>query len=178
MTEEAKEMSELGPVQMLVLDFPENRFTGEILPELRRLREHDIVRLVDLLIVTKDDEGNVAVVQHSDLTQEEATQFGAIAGALVGLGYAGEEGAEAGAVSGAVALEDRHVFDDQEAWYVADAIPNGSTAAIALLEHRWAIPLRDAIMRAGGVALADEWIHPKDLIAVGLKAAEGAEAKA
>ena len=178
MTTEPKEMGELGPVQMLVLDFPENRFTGEILPELRRLREHDIVRLIDLLFVTKDEEGDIAVLQHSDLTQEEAMQFGAIAGALIGLGFGGEEGAEAGAVSGAEALEDRHVFDEGEAWYVADAIPNGSSAAVALLEHRWAIPLRDAIVRAGGMALADEWIHPKDLVAVGLKAAEGAEAKA
>ncbi|MCU0302374.1 MAG: hypothetical protein MUF35_12395, partial [Candidatus Nanopelagicales bacterium] len=54
-----------------------------------------------------------------------------------------------------------------EVWYIADAIPEGSTAAICLLEHRWAIPLRNAIMDAGGVALADKWLHPQDLLAVG-----------
>ena len=55
-------------------------------------------------------------------------------------------------------------------------IPDGATVAIGLIEHRWAMGLRDAIGRAGGFVLADEWIHPKDLIAVGFKAAEGAKA--
>ena len=70
--------------------------------------------------------------------------------------------------AGAAAGEDGHLIPDAEAWYVADVIPTGSTAAIVLLEHLWAIPLRDAIVDAGGVALADEWIHPSDLIAAGL----------
>jgi uncharacterized membrane protein len=161
----------MGPVQMLVVGFEESRFKGEILPELQRLKEHDIIRLIDLLVVMKDGDGNLNVLQQSDLTQEEAMEFGAIAGALIGLGTGGEEDMEAGAVLGAAALEDGHVFDDSEVWYVADAIPNGGSAAIALIEHRWAIPLRDAIVGAGGVALADEWIHPQDLVAVGLKAA-------
>ena len=63
------------------------------------------------------------------------------------------------------------MFDEDEVWYVIDSIPNGTAAAIALLEHRWAIPLRDAIVRAGGFTIADEWIHAKDLVAVGLMAA-------
>ena len=54
-----------------------------------------------------------------------------------------------------------------EEWYVADAIPPGTTAAVALIEHVWASPLRDAIVRAGGLTLADQWIHPADLVAVG-----------
>jgi hypothetical protein len=54
------------------------------------------------------------------------------------------------AVRGAEALEGGHVFDEEDVWYAADAIPNGSAAAIALIEHRWAIPLRDAIIDAGG----------------------------
>jgi hypothetical protein len=55
---------------------------------------------------------------------------------------------------------------------VADAIPNGTAAGIALIEHRWAIPLRDAIARAGGIPLADEWIHATDLVGIGLVGAE------
>ena len=65
-------------------------------------------------------------------------------------------------------MADGHLIPEEDAWYVADAIPNGSAAAIILLEHLWAIPLRDAIVDAGGIALADEWIHAKDLIAVGV----------
>ena len=161
----------MGPVQMLVIGFEGNNFTGEILPELQRLKEHDVVRLVDLLFVMKDDDGEIAILQASDLSQDEAMEFGAVVGALVGLGAAGEEGAEAGAIVGAEELADGHVFDEEQAWYVADAIPNGTSAAIALLEHVWAVPFRDSIMRAGGVLLADEWIHPADLVAVGLKGA-------
>ncbi len=161
-----------GPVQMLVVGFEEPNFTGKIAAELQRLREQDLIRLIDLLVVNKDDDGNITAIQTSDLSQDEAMEFGAIAGALIGFGVEGEEGIEAGAIAGAEALADGHAIGDEEVWYVEDAIPNGSAAAVVLIEHRWAIPLRDSIVEAGGVALADEWIHPKDLIAVGLEAAE------
>jgi uncharacterized membrane protein len=161
-----------GPVQILVIGFDEPNFTGEIREELERLREHDVVRLIDLIVVRKDDEGNVTRLRHSDLSQEELEDFGAIVGALIGVGADGEEGATAGAVLGAAAMEDGQVFDDAETWYVDDAIPPGTAAAVALLEHRWAIGLRDAIRNANGFHLADAWIHPADLVAIGLASKE------
>ena len=164
---------ELGPVQMLVLEFDRDRLTGEILPELKRLRDKDIIRLVDLFVVEKDEDGRVRAVEASDLTPDEATEYGAVAGALIGFGSAGEEGAEAGAQAGAEAVPEGGLVDTDEVWYVSDVIPAGSLAAIALIEHRWAIPLRDAVAGAGGVALADEWIHPEDLVAIGAVAAAG-----
>jgi uncharacterized membrane protein len=161
----------LGPVQMLVVGFTGDRFTGEILAELKRLADEDVVRLVDLMVVRKDASGEVESLQQSDLSEDEAMEFGAIVGALMGFGADGEEGAMAGAEAGAEALADGHVFDDDEKWFLADAIPEGQAAAIALLEHRWAIPLRAAIERAGGKVVADEWVHPTDLVAVGVEAA-------
>ena len=158
----------MGPVQMMVLGFSEPEFTGKIAAELDKLREHEFVRIVDALVVKKADNGDITALQVSDLTADEATEMGAIAGALVGLG-AGD--AEAGAELGALEAADGHLIPDEEAWYVAETIPNGSAAAILLLEHLWAIPLRDAIVDAGGIALADEWIHPADLVAIGLEAA-------
>jgi uncharacterized membrane protein len=163
---------EFGPVQMLVVGFENGKFSGEILAELRRLREHDIVRLVDLLFVAKDESGEIEAIEHSDLAEDEAEAFGALAGALIGMGAAGEEGAEAGAAQGTATVEERgSVMDPDNVWYVADTIPPGTSAGIALLEHRWAIPLRDAIERAGGDALVDTWIHPRDLVAAGAEAA-------
>jgi hypothetical protein len=94
---------------------------------------------------------------------------------LIGVGSDGEEGAEAGAVLGAAAMEGGHVFEANDMWYVDDAIPPGTAAAIALLDHRWAIGLREAIRDAGGFHLADAWIHPADLIAIGVTSAEDAE---
>ena len=158
----------LGPVQMLVVGFEGDHFTGEIREELSRLRENEIARLIDLLLVKKNKDGEIEVVQQSDLDQDEAEQFGAIVGALVGFGAEGDEGVERAAIAGAQELEDGHVFDDHAVWYLSDAIPNGTAAAVALIEHRWAIPLRDKIANAGGITLADEWIHAADLIAIGL----------
>jgi uncharacterized membrane protein len=157
----------LGPVQMLIVGFTGDNFDGSIMKELDRLKEHDIVRLIDLLFVKKNEDGEIEVQQRSDLSGDEAEEFGAIVGALVGFGADGEEGAEYGALQGAAELEDGHVFDDEAVWYLGDAIPDGTAAAVALLEHRWAIPLRDKIAQAGGLTLSDAWIHVADLVAVG-----------
>lgn len=165
-----------GPVQMLVLEFDRERMTGEILPEIRRLKDAGVIRLIDLLVVQKHENGDIEAIQDSDLTREESMEFGALIGALVGFGHGGMDEAELGAVAGAAELEDGHVFHDTEVWYLGDAIPDGSYAAVALIEHLWAIPLRDKIVEAGGITLADEWIHPADLMAVGAAAHDMADA--
>jgi uncharacterized membrane protein len=166
-------MEEFGPVQILVVGFEGTTFTGEVLRELARLKEQDIIRLIDLVVVAKDEDGEVTAVETTDLSPEESVQFGAIAGALIGLGAAGEEGLEEGAIAGAeAAIESEGEFLSDEMWTIADTIPTGMTAAVALIEHRWAIPLRDAIRGKGGIPLADSWIHPEDLVAIGAIAAE------
>jgi uncharacterized membrane protein len=164
-----------GPVQMLVVGFTNTEFTGEIMEELKRLKEADIVRLVDMIVVRKQD-GQVETIQVSDLSVEEAEDFGALVGALIGAGMGEEEGVEAGLIAGAEAGSDGHVIDESEVWYLADAVPEGTTAAVALLEHRWAIPLREKIVAKDGIVLADAWIHPADLVAIGAIAAEAAGA--
>jgi uncharacterized membrane protein len=169
----------IGPVQLLVLGFQDPDFQGEVLAELDRLKESDIVRVIDAIVVYKDGDGDVAVLKRSDLSDAEASEFGATVGALVGLGAAGEEGAEAGAEVGAAAMsEGATVFSEEDAWDVVEDIPPKTAAALVLLEHRWAIPLRDSIHRAGGFRIADGFIHPLDLVAVGVLAAEEAEAMA
>ena len=67
------------------------------------------------------------------------------------------------------------IFDEDEAWDVLSEIPNNSAAALILLEHNWAVGLRDAVYRAGGFRISDGWISPLDLVAVGLLAAEEAK---
>jgi uncharacterized membrane protein len=166
----------IGPVQLLVVGFDDPQFNGDVLAELDRLRAGDVVRVLDMLVVRKDGEGNVERLQRSDLTGDEAAELGAIVGALVGLGAPGAEGAEPGAILAAAGVRgaEEHMLSEDDFWYVDDAIPNGSAAAIALIEHRWAIGLRDAIRNAGGFHVADSWVHPADLVAVGLMAAEEA----
>jgi uncharacterized membrane protein len=163
---------------MLVVGFDDPKFTGEIRNELTRLRENDVIRLIDVLAVWKDADGRIEAVQASDLSLGEAEELGAVVGALIGVGLAGEEGAELGAAAGAAAGEDGHLIDEDEMWDIAETIPNGSAAAIALIEHRWAIPLKEAIGRAGGFPLSDAWVHPLDLVAVGLLTADELETRA
>jgi uncharacterized membrane protein len=156
------------------VSFAEPDFRGEVLEELKRLRDSGVVRLIDALVVQKDLDGDLAAVQWSDLSVEESEEFGAVVGALLGLGMAGTEGMEAGAIAGAKAGADGHVLD-AEMWDVADLIEPGSAAAVALIEHVWARPLRDAIARAGGIPLSDAWVHPIDLIEIGLLASDELE---
>jgi uncharacterized membrane protein len=157
-----------GPVQLLVVGFDRTEFDGQIMPEFERLKELGTIRLIDLLFVRKQD-GQVETIQTSDLSTDEAEDFGALVGALIGAGMGEEETVEAGLELGAAAGADGHVIDE-DVWYLADAIPEGTSAGVALIEHTWAIPLRDKLQAAGGALLADAWIHPADLVAVGAAA--------
>jgi uncharacterized membrane protein len=167
----------IGPVQLIVLGFNHPNFHGEIIAELERLRESDTVRVIDSLAVYKDADGNLEVEHLSNLTPEEAIEYGTKIGALIGLGIEGEEGMEAGAELGAeqAAEEGIHPLSGAEEWDVLEDIPNDSAAALILLEHHWAVPLRDAIARAGGFRVSDGFISPLDLVAIGMMTAEEAK---
>lgn len=167
----------IGPVQLLVLGFKSPDFHGEVIEELDRLNESGAVNVIDALAVYKDVAGEIEVMHLSNLTKDEAIELGSKVGALIGLGIEGEEGAEIGAEVGAeqAAEEGVQFFTDEEAWDVLEEIPNDSAAALLLLEHQWAIPLRDAIARAGGFRISDGYISPLDLVAIGLVSAEEAQ---
>jgi uncharacterized membrane protein len=166
----------IGPVQLIVLGFSHPEFHGEVIAELERLRESDTVRVIDALAVYKDADGEFAVEHLSNLSEQEAIELGSKVGALVGLGIEGEQGIEAGAQAGAeAAAEGVQVFSDEEAWDVLGEIPNDSAAALILLEHHWAVPLRDAIERAGGFRISDGFISPLDLVEIGWVSAEEAK---
>ena len=166
----------IGPVQLIVLGFSHPNFHGEVIAELERLHENGMVKVIDSLAVYKDADGELEVEHLSNLTEEEAIEVGSKIGALVGLGIAGEEGMEAGAEAGAEQAADEgiNVFGGEE-WDVLEDIPNDSAAALILLEHHWAVPLRDAIARAGGFRVSDGFISPLDLVGIGLMTAEEAK---
>lgn len=126
----------LGPLEYILIGFEGNRFTGQILPELRAARDKGIIRVIDLLLILKDEQGNTAVMELSDLSSEELEQLGPIAGDLLEV------------------LEQ----DDVEA--IASNIPNNSSAALLLIEQTWAVGLKKAIMDAGGIPLAGGLVAP------------------
>jgi uncharacterized membrane protein len=136
----------IGPVQVLVVGFDQPAFSGEILAEFTRLRHAGIVRLVDLLLVSRAGDGTVETLA-------------APAGVDAGLGGL------AAALLGRVDGEDEVDVDTAgvSMWSLADAVPPGSVAAVALIEHLWAGPLNAAIQKAGGAALDETWLAPDDL---------------
>jgi uncharacterized membrane protein len=167
----------IGPVQLIVLGFDHPDFHTAVIAELERLRESGAVRVIDSIAVYKDPGGGLEVEHLSNLTEQEAIELGSKIGALIGLGVEGEEGIEAGAVMGAglAAADGINVFAGAEEWDVLGDIPNDSAAALILLEHHWAVPLRDTIARAGGFRISDGFISPFDLVEIGLLSAEEAK---
>jgi|SRR5271165_6007262 len=168
----------IGPVQLIVLGFRNPDFHGEIIAELERLRASDTIRVIDSMVVYKDADGEIEVEHLSNLSKQEAIELGSKIGALIGLGIEGEEGAEAGAIAGAEAVDAAggvQVLTEEEAWDVLDDIPDGSAAALVLIEHHWAVPLRDAVIRAGGFRISDGFISPLDLVEIGLMEADEAK---
>ena len=165
----------IGPVQLLVIGFDHDDFHGQIKAELDRLSQSDIVRVIDVLFVRKHEDGSVERIHTDQLTEEQREEVGALVGALIGLGVDGIDGAEAGAALGSEEIAGGRSILSEEVWYFDDVLPAGTAAAVVLLEHRWAIGLQGLIRDAGGVNLADAWVHPLDLVAIGLMAAEEAE---
>ena len=167
----------IGPVQLIALGFSQPDFHGEIIAELERLHESGTVRVIDSLAVWKDADGEIEVMHLSNLSKDEAIELGSKVAALIGLGIDGEEGMVIGAEVGAeqATEEGVQVFSDEQAWDVLEDIPNDSAAALLLLEHHWAVPLRDAIARAGGFRVSDGFISPLDLVEIGLVTAEEAD---
>lgn len=167
----------VGPVEFLVIGFKHPDFRGEIIAELDRLKDSDTVRVIDSLAVYKDAAGDMKAMSLSNLSGDEAIEIGAKIAALIGLGMAGEEGMTAGAVLGAelAAEQGVRVFTEETAWEMLDEMPNDSAAAFILLEHHWAVPLRDAMVRANGFLIAEDFISPVDMVEIGLLEAEEAE---
>src|SRR5262245_10700583 len=171
------ETREFGPVQILTVAFDGNHFKGEILPELERLKLLGLIRVIDLLLIRKDSTGATATLTATDLDWEEAANFGAMVGGLIGWGVAGAEGAEIGWMAGAADSAAGHSLDEEHEFALVQAIPNNTSAAMVLIEHVWAKPLRAAIRRANGVEVANDWLRPDDLIRIGLTSGAAARAE-
>ncbi len=140
-------MSEIGPVEYMIVAFPGNKFTGEIAPALQELVESETIRIIDLAFVAKDEDGNVAGFELSDLDDE-------VQAALE------KAGAEAAGL-----------FNEEDLEAAADELEPNSSAALLVWEDLWAARLADSIRNAGGelydlgrvpheiVVAAREWAH-------------------
>jgi hypothetical protein len=117
----------LGPVEVVVIAFPGNRFTGGIIPELERLTGEGVVSVIDGLLVTRDGDGSTSFVELSEV----------------------DPGDDAAALARVLDRVEGLVSDEDVDALTADLEP-GSSAAILVFEHTWVKPLRDQIAASGG----------------------------
>jgi hypothetical protein len=133
----------VGPVEYLILGFPDNKFTGQMAPELAKLIESGLVRLIDLTFISKDADGNVSVVEY-DAVEELAA-------------FAGVEGEIGG------------ILTEDDIAHAAVSLEPNSSAALIIWEDTWAAPFAQAMRNANGVILEGGRI-PHELIAPALDA--------
>lgn len=122
----------LAPIELLVVGFPDNQFTGGILPELESLVENGVITVVDALLIVKDEDGTVDFLEVDQIDTDEG---------IAALRRLLDEG------NGLLSDEDVEEF--------AAALDPGSSAAALVFEHTWFKPLRDEILDSGGILLAN-----------------------
>jgi uncharacterized membrane protein len=169
----------VGPIQVIVFGFDRtDQFRGEVLEELANLRGRGLVRLIDLFVALKDPSGDVMVVDMNDLTEDESVEFGRVIGKLLGVGEISAGEAASGAIERTLAAASQSVgLDVQGLQQVLDRLQPGKALGVLMFEHTWAIPLRDAIRRTGGVPLAQGFLTQEALVMVGEELRAIAEAE-
>jgi hypothetical protein len=169
---------DMGPLQYVFLGVRGQEQQQAVVRTLRALSERGAIRVVDVVYATKKDDGSIVPGTWTSLTDEERKNFGAIAGALVGFGYGGLDGAKAGAELGAERAEtpfaEREFGESvqevrQELKDLAEDLPTGAGCCIALIEHRWMPQLRDDLRRQGIVVLGTGMIRPRSLVMLGAR---------
>ncbi len=170
----------IGPIQLVVVGFERtDRFRGEILRELEELRTGDVIRVLDLLFVMKDEAGNIISFEDTDLSQEEAIEYGTLLARMIGLNGAGSGKIGAGLEAGSLATaENEYGLTEADIRGIADQIEPGSAAGLLLVEHVWAAGLKHAIRDAGGHMLAQGFLTPEALLMVGQELRAIVEAEA
>lgn len=124
------EIDELGPVDYIVVEFPGSKFNGEIAPALMDLIDKNIVRVLDLVILTKEADGSIDAIEISDLDESEAGSLRAMETELAEL------------------------LSEEDLLSIAEAIEPGSSAAVLVWENTWAVPFATAVRHSGGQLVA------------------------
>jgi uncharacterized membrane protein len=122
-------VSHLGPVELFMIGFPGNEFTGEIAPAIRELVDNGTIAVVDLMFITKDGDGNIEAFELAGLEDDVRADFEALTGEITQL------------------------FSEEDVEDLGDALDPGTSVAALIIEHRWAAKLTDAIQDAKGELL-------------------------
>ena len=138
---ESETLDELGPVDWIVVEFPGSRFNGEIAPTLMDLVDRGIIRILDLLMIRKDEDGSFDAFEISDLDEGE--------------------------IGGIRDYETQmaNLLSQEDVESVSAAVEPGSTAALLVWENTWAAPFGSAVRHAGGQLVASGRIPVQAILA-------------
>lgn len=187
----------VGPLQFVFLGVRGDEQRSEVTKALRSLSDRGAIRVLDIAYTTKQDDGTFTPAQeYSTMSDQERQQLGTAVGALIGMGYGGyyggKEGAKAGAKVGAqigaqggdgvIATFAQEEFgesvDDvrEHIRELAQDVPVGATCAVALIEHKWMLELKDQLQKAGIVILGSGLIRSRSLVMLGAHIAAAQQA--
>jgi uncharacterized membrane protein len=176
MFQELNELVEFGPISLIAIGFPDvTKLKGELLKEIFNLRKAGIIRVVGLMAIAKDQNGRVSAEQLTDLSDEERVKLSAGVEALIGFGAAGKEGMQKGWEAGAQRAAGKEFgLTQDQIRQIADNMPKGTAAGLMLVEHLWAKKFKEIAVEQDGILLANAFITPQALVAIGAELAEGA----
>lgn len=142
---------EIGPLEYAVLGFENGQFASVVLPELNAIQASGLVRVVDLLFVSKDALGTVSMQEVSELGEDDLAAYEGLADDLAGW------------------------LSAEDVDHLAREIPPGRWAVVVLFEHRCTLQLADAVRRAGGVLFAGGMVAPQAMEKVSAELAAAKE---
>lgn len=167
----------IGPLQLIFIKFPDESRTGSVSGELKAVRKTGIIRLVDLLYVYKDMDGVLRSKNVSDLADASKAEYGIVLRGLMGIREAhktqGDVDKIAAAMSfsaGEFGLSSEHIQE------IANRLPLGGSAILALFEHTWAIRLKEALLNSGGELIAQGLLSPEVMALTGTTLQEAIDA--
>jgi len=126
-----------GPLEYVLFEFEDDRFIDEILPKMIESQKNGCVAVVDLVFIMKDEAGQLITIEVDELSDEDEAQFSPLIGNALGILSVGD-------------IE-----------IAAKQLPWNATGAVLLLEHRWAVALRNAVHAGGGSILDSAYISPR-----------------
>jgi uncharacterized membrane protein len=164
---------EIGPLQLIVVGFTEPDLSGEVLDRIEALSDHEGLRVLDLLAFARHEDGDVVFSRRDDLSIRPDLPYGAFVADLLGLPDPNEAGGTPAALEASLSAEElEYGLDLESIDSILDDVPLGGAALVAVVEHRWAIPLRAAVGEGGGLLIAQDFISPEALLATGVMTGE------
>ena len=166
----------LGPIQLIAIEFDTlDRLQGHILDEIDDLIPLSAVRILDVLFVAKEENGDLVALEMGEMGEEAGDEaLGTLIGQLMGFSFEGDE--DEGQVPTGIDDESPIGFGPADIERIGDDLAPGTGAALLLVEHRWAAGVRDAVIEAGGRMVAQGFLTPTGLLLIGAELAATADA--